>query len=233
MKDASSCKHYRRLKELEEKAQGGQRLTKEEQHEYEEKKLHKALAQTQRGTYLLIKATLAEGGYSKGTILVAQDFTQLETTKGGFSQDLIIVWYHYDEIQKEIIRHTSHYVAGEQEKGKKFKADVRFVVAVWKMLLQTDWADVTTIIVFSDGCSRQWKLTKFSLFLMQLSSSQCSLMIDYHFFASCHGYGVYDIVGAQAQRTINHYEIDTKAAIIMPQQLAEILNQTSNHFASQ
>ncbi len=42
---------------------------------------------------------------------------------------------------------------------------------------------------------------------------------------------MYDVVGAQAQQTINHYEIDTKVAIIMPQQLAEILNQTSNHFA--
>lgn len=72
---------------------------------------------------------------------------------------------------------------------------------------------------------------RLSAFLLQLSSARPTLMIDYHFFASCHGYGVYDVVGAQAQRTINHYEIDTKAAIITPHELAEILRRTSNHSA--
>jgi len=56
---------------------------------------------------------MAEGKHPD-TILVLQDFTQLNTTKGGVYQDLIIVWFTYDPTTKgNLHRHTHHYVTDE------------------------------------------------------------------------------------------------------------------------
>lgn len=179
VKDASSCKHCCQANELQIQAEQGT-LKPKEQVQYQKKKLHKALAQAQHGSMLLIKMMLEEGKAKKGTILVMQDFTQLVTTKGGFTQDLVIVWYQYDDEKAGLVQHTHHFVAGELEKrgkekknedreekkGKWYKADVGFVIAVWEELLETEWASVTSIIVFSDGCSRQFKSTRYSIYLM-------------------------------------------------------------------
>lgn len=231
VKDASSCKHCRRLAELQLKVNLDV-LDEKEKVEYEQKRLHKALEHTQRAKYLVVKVKLEDGKYPAGTVLITQDFTQLVTTKGGFSQDLIVVWYHYDKGKGDLIRHTRHFVAGEREKRKRDKADVRFVVAVWEQLLETDWAEVKEVIAFSDGCGRQFKLTRFSLYLMRLSNRRPGLAIDYNFFASCHGYGVCDVVGAQGQRTIINFELDTKAAIVTPPELVAVLQRTRNHDAA-
>ncbi len=79
VKDGSSCRHCRRVTELQRQEEQGQ-LTAEEQIEYK-KKLHKALVQAQRGTMLLIKMKLEEGKAGKSTILLHQDFTQLVTAQ--------------------------------------------------------------------------------------------------------------------------------------------------------
>jgi hypothetical protein len=230
VKDATSCKHCRRFVELKGH-QERRVLSKEEEEEYKEKELHVALIQAQRGTYQVMKLRFEEGGYAPGTILVLQDFTQLVTAKGGFSQDLILVWYEYNCKAKDLERHTCHYVAGEKGKGKRYKADMQFVVAVWEKLLSSDWAHVRVIIALSDGCGRQWKLTRFSMYLMQLSQRRSSLEIDYHFFPSCHGYSICDVIGAQGQRTIINFELDTKAAIVTPPELVTVLRRTKNHHA--
>jgi len=39
--------------------------------------------------------------------------------------------------------------------GKRYNADIKFVVAMWEQLLATKWKDATCIIVVSDGYRRQ------------------------------------------------------------------------------
>lgn len=96
VKDASMCKHCRRRDELMAKAKT-KKLSKKEKEELKQANLHHALIQAQRGEYLNIKHDLAAGKMAEGTILIVQDFTQLNTTKGGFWQDLIIVWFEYKD----------------------------------------------------------------------------------------------------------------------------------------
>jgi len=60
-KDGSSCKHCNKYDELKRKLDEGHKL--------------------------LLKMKMEEGGFDEGVILLMQDFTQLETAKGGFTQD--------------------------------------------------------------------------------------------------------------------------------------------------
>lgn len=232
-KDASSCHHCQRYEELKAKGIDSNSPSKE-QEEYEKKKLHHALIQAQRGTYLLIKVRMEEGRYPPGTILLSQDFTQLVTEKGGFTQDHIMVWFYYDRGRQELVRQTHHFVAGEVNgvKGEKHKADVNLVAAVWELLFESEWKQVNRVIVFSDGCGRQYKLTRYAMYLMRLTQQREGLCIDYHYYPSCHGYGISDVIGAQGQHTINYYEIDTKAAIKTSSELAAVLRRTKNHNAN-
>lgn len=231
-KDASSCHHCKRYEELRLKATCTN-LSGPELEEYEKRQLHHALIQAQRGTYLLVKMKMEEGQFPPGTILLTQDFTQLVTEKGGFTQDDIMVWFYYDAIQRELVRHTHHFVAGEVNgsKGERHKADVGFVAAVWEQLFESEWKHVNHLIVFSDGCGRQYKLTRYAMYLMRLTRQRAGLCIDYHYYPSCHGYGICDVIGAQGQRTVSNYEVDTKAAIKTSSNLVEVLRRTKNHKA--
>lgn len=94
----------------------------------------------------------------------------------------------------------------------------------------TKWAHIEEMIVFSDKCGRQFKLTRFSLYLMKLSERKQNIQIGYHFYPSCHEYGVCDAMGAQGQRTIRNLKIDTKAAIETSTDLSrDVLRRTKNH----
>ncbi len=94
------------------------------------------------------------------------------------------MWYQYDEEKDGLVQHTHHFVAGEMEKKKekkkdkdegakkgrtRYKADVKFVIAAWEALLESEWAAITSITVFSDGCSQQFKLMKYSIYLMWMT----------------------------------------------------------------
>jgi len=51
---------------------------------------------------LLCKTDFEAGKHPNGIFLL-EDFTQLNTAKGGFFQDLIIVWYSWDAEKEEQI----------------------------------------------------------------------------------------------------------------------------------
>ena len=105
------------------------------------------------------------------------------------------MWYEYNEVKKKLVKYSYHFVADEVSKGKQYKVDIRFVVAVWEYLFENHWKRVENLIIFSDGCGRQWKLTKFSLYLMQLSNVR-EMVIDYHFFPSNHGQSICNVIGS-------------------------------------
>ncbi len=64
-----------------------------------------------------------------------------------------------------------------------------------------------------------------------MTNQHDNLVVDYHFYASCHGMSICDAMGAQAQRTIKNYEINTKAEVCTSSELAKVLQRTKNHHA--
>ncbi|KAL6045558.1 hypothetical protein QOT17_022714 [Balamuthia mandrillaris] len=141
-------------------------------------------------------------------------FTQLKTEAGGFYQDLIIVWFER-EADGQLKSHYQHFLTDEKtersEEGKKTKkrytADLNFVAGVWETLLESTWKDFKKLIVFSDGCGRQFKCTKHMAWMRSVACDR-NLPVDYNFFASNHGYNQCDVIGAQAQRTLVCWELD-------------------------
>ena len=76
---------------------------------------HQQLIPIQRKRYLQEKKAIAEG--DANTILVTQDFTQLEL-ESGFVQDLIICCYWYDEESKDGLgREYCHFVGNNYDMG--------------------------------------------------------------------------------------------------------------------
>lgn len=75
----------------------------------------------------------------------------------------------------------------------------------------------------SDGCTRQWKGTKFVLWLLQLTKTNPLLKIDYNFFPSNHGQSICDVMGSQAQRQISTVQRDEKKPLYTPEDVCEAI----------
>jgi len=79
------------------------------------------------------KEAISSGKDSK-TILVVQDFTQIELD-GSFIQDLILCKYSYNNDGKEnLSKEYRHFM---EEIGDK--NDISFVVGAWMALLKSNW----------------------------------------------------------------------------------------------
>ena len=115
---------------------------------------HHELIPFQRGKYLEEKKEIAEG--DENTILITQDFTQLEL-ESGFVQDLIICCYWYDEESKDGLgRKYCHFV------GKKGDSNgVNFVAGCWKrLLIEENWfRSSKKVLIWSDGGPKHFKVS--------------------------------------------------------------------------
>jgi len=209
-------------------------LTTEESVKLEKYRQHKDLKHKQRKELLNVKGQLAQGNLP-GWVLIVTDFTQLNTTAGGFWQDMVLVFYVYDG-EGNLIRKTRHYLAKDQQittttgknKVERQKADVKFVIGVIEEELKKDWKN-KHLIFFTDGCGRQFKCTRFILYL--LKKSREGIKIDYHFFASNHGENICDVVGSQAQSRITYAQCDDKKCLDKVELLSEVVGSTTGHEA--
>lgn len=61
--------------------------------------------------------------------------------------------------------------------------------------------DVTDIFLFSDGPSSQFK-NKFMVSLLRTLNQQLGLRISWHYFATSHGKGAVDGIGASVKRSV-------------------------------
>ncbi|KAL6044072.1 hypothetical protein QOT17_023511 [Balamuthia mandrillaris] len=223
----------RRYEELAAKKEVND-LEEEEKKEWPKLEDHHCLQYAQRSHYLKL---------AQGEALILQDFTQLKTEAGGFYQDLIIVWFER-EADGQLKSHYQHFLTDEKtersEEGKKTKkrytADLNFVAGVWETLLESTWKDFKKLIVFSDGCGRQFKCTKHMAWMRSVACDR-NLPVDYNFFASNHGYNQCDVIGAQAQRTLVCWELDRgsegkDARLKVPQDIAAVVSTTKGHKGS-
>jgi hypothetical protein len=93
---------------------------------------HQNIICFQRKKYLEDKKQIGEG--DTDTILITQDFTQLNL-KSGFVQDLIICCYWYDSNSKDGLKRAYRHFVG----AKGDKNDIKFVAGCWKKLLKEHW----------------------------------------------------------------------------------------------
>ena len=89
---------------------------------------HKELILLQRDTYALQKKKIAQGK-AKETVLITQDFTQLEFN-GGFVQDLIIC-YDYDPNVKDRLKRSYMHFVSDRDSNQ-----IPFVAGCWIELLK-------------------------------------------------------------------------------------------------
>jgi len=96
---------------------------------------------------LRLKRTLAEGKLPQGTVLVIQDFTQVDL-ESGFVQDLIVCIYSHDESAKDGLGGAYFDFVGE----KGLTNGAAFVFAGWQRLFESDiLSNASIIYVWSDG----------------------------------------------------------------------------------
>ena len=145
---------------------------------------HQQLIPIQRKKYLQEKKEIAEG--DTDTILITQDFTQLEL-ESGFVQDLIICCYWYDEESKGGLgREYCHFVGNKGETN-----GVHFVAGCWKQLLKEKWfKSPTKIIIWSDGGPKHFKVSANLQIFQAIQQTYPKIDWTYNFFPSYHGCSV-------------------------------------------
>lgn len=188
---------------------------------------HKELILLQRGTYALQKKRIAEGK-AKETVLITQDFTQLEFD-GGFVQDLIICCYDHDSNAKDGLKRSYRHFVGDIGDSNQ----ISFVAGCWIELLKGDWFHGKKIVeIWSDGGGKHFKISSNIGTIKAIQDEYDEIDWIYNFFPSYHGCNVCDAVGSQAKRVINEYMRNTKQAIRSQEQVINAINSLKNHHAT-
>lgn len=93
---------------------------------------HKHIAQTQHNAHKQLKNKMIDT-QSKDTMIILQDFTQLEP-QTGFNQDMILTTLRYDAQEPDKIKRQYYHFVGEQHD----KNDIYFVISVWEHIMKRD-----------------------------------------------------------------------------------------------
>jgi hypothetical protein len=172
---------------------------------------HKELITIQKMVYQQDKRGVSSGK-NPTTVLITQDFTQLEL-EGSFVQDLIICKYFYDKKAKDGLARTYIHFIGKIGT----KNDILFVIGSWMALLTLNWFDdIKTVKIWSDGGPKHFKISSNMKFLLTLQQSKPDVMWEYNFFAPYHGCSICDGVAAQAKGILNVTMRDEQTAIKTP-----------------
>jgi hypothetical protein len=180
----------------------------------------------QRKKYLEDKKQIADGDTE--TILITQDFTQLDL-ESGFLQDLIICCYWYDSNSKDGLgREYKHFVG---EKGDK--NDIKFVAGAWKQLLQEGWFDKPSkILIWSDGGPKHFKISANLKLFQSFQRDFPDILWEYHFFPPYHGCNVCDAVAAHAKKKLNEDSRNFHEPINSSSKVVEKIGKLINHEAT-
>jgi len=127
--------------------------------------------------YKQTKDQLAKGELPN-TILLLQDFTQLQP-QSGFNQDLIISILSYDPQATDKLKRTYLHFIADNEKN-----DVFFVFAVWEYLLVNNilgGTAMSNIVVWSDGGPKHFKLTD-NIYYFSTIKERYNINLIYNFY---------------------------------------------------
>ncbi len=142
---------------------------------------HVQLFPIQRQAYLEDKQGISSGKDST-TILVTQDFTQLELD-GSFVQDLIICKYSYNKNSSDKLdREYRHFIGEVGDKN-----GINFVVGAWLTLVEANWFnDATVVKIWSDSGPKHFKISANMKFLLALQHAKSEVTWIYNFMESKH-----------------------------------------------
>jgi hypothetical protein len=231
--DATVCPHCLFL----EQYGGGQPppaqlLEKGKEKEYEtwKKKLakekgHPERIKKQHNSFKTSKDKLANG-LLPDTVILLQDFTQLQP-QSGFHQDLIITLLkHNKDAEDKIQRKYFHWIANQE------KNDLYFVVGVWEYLLSNKLlGNIKHIEIWSDGGNKHFKYSA-TMYYFSTIKERYNISITYNFYESYHGHNAYDAAASHAKKAILRYQLDKGIPCWDADNLASAINTINHHEAS-
>jgi len=219
-KDATICDLCKSFSEVK----GLVVRTEEEEKKFTEGSHHQLLWLSQSQYYLDIKSQLQSGKLGKDSLIIVQDFTQVQA-QSTFYQSLIICIYGYDEKEKDLERNYHHFM-GESASTKN---DVWFVVSVWKKMVEDNFFDgIKNIYIFSDGGPKHFKITSCLSFFSSLQEKY-PFSISYNFFESYHGHSICDGVAAHAKEFLNRYQRINQIPLKKSKDIVELISHVHNH----
>jgi hypothetical protein len=186
---------------------------------------HHDILPFQRTKYLEDKKQIGEGDTE--TILITQDFTQLDL-ESGFIQDLIICCYWHDPDSKDGLgREYRHFVG---EKGDK--NTINFVAECWKQLLEENWFDTPSkVLIWSDGGPKHFKISANLKLFQAIQKMVPNISWKYHFFPAYHGYNVCDAIASHTKKRINEYSRNFHQLIDGTDKVTNQINTLTNYWA--
>lgn len=187
---------------------------------------HLELVSIQRRMYMRDKLAISSGDSS--TVLVTQDFTQIDL-ESGFIQDLIICMYSYDKSSVDgLKREYKHFVGKPGEKNT-----ISFVIGAWKELLESGWFNgIKVVKIWSDGGPKHFKISANMKFLQSVQQKYSDKIWIYNFFAPYHGCSICDGVAAQAKGILNRRSRDENIPIRKSEMVIETVQKLENHNTS-
>jgi hypothetical protein len=200
---------------------------KKHQNKLIKHKQHKLIAQTQHNIFKANKQHLIDT-QSTDTMIILQDFTQLEP-QSGFNQDMILTLLTYDaEVDDMIRRRYLHFVGENTDKN-----DVFFVMAVWEHMLRSGVIgnNIKHIIIWSDGGGKHFKL-KEAMYYFSTIKSRHNKTITYNFYQSYHGHNSCDAAASHAKKRISTQQRDNpNKQIHTSTDLVNAIKTLNNHSA--
>ena len=156
--------------------------------EHNETPRHSSLSKKERNIWRISK----ELEKDTETILITQDFTQLDL-ESGFIQDSMICCYWYDSDSKDGLgRDYRHFVGQKGDKN-----DIKFVAGCWKQLLEEHWFNTPSkVLIWSDGGPKHFKISANLKLFQVIQRERSDIDWEYHFFPAYHGCNVCDSVAS-------------------------------------
>lgn len=195
---------------------------------YPKIKDHHERSKNQFKAYKQTKDRLAKGEL-EDTIMVLQDFTQLQP-QSGFNQDLIISILSYDPTSTDKLHKSYHHFIAQDEKN-----DYYFVMAVWEHLLASSklipkQGKLKNIEIWSDGGGKHFKMTE-TMFYYSTIKERYNINLTYNFYESHHGHNICDAAAAHAKKIIDVTQRDKNKPAWTAEDLAEMINKAKKHSA--
>jgi hypothetical protein len=188
---------------------------------------HQKILPFQRVKYLEDKRRIGEGD-TETTILITQDFTQLDL-ESGFVQDLIICCYWHDPNSKDGLKREYRHFVGE----KGDKNTINFVAGCWKQLLEETWFDFpSTVLIWSDGGPKHFKISANLKLFQAIQKKFSEIQWEYHFFPAYHGCNVCDAIASHAKKRINEFSRNFHLPMDIADKVTTQINTLANHQAT-
>ena len=197
---------------------GEEQLDEKEMKILYKNQTHQTIWQYQCNYYFFIKNLLI---YDPKSILIIQDFSQLQMTVG-YCQDLIITFYY--SVDQELYHQFMNFTSTST------KNDSKYVIACWESMIKEGLLDdYDDLIIFSDGGPKHFKTSAIINYYSSLATRYHSKSIEYNLFASNHGCSACDGAAGQISKSIKATTGETNQPILTEFDINQLIGKLKNH----